>query len=113
MPGLSDALLVSLILIALLLGLILVRVLAWRRYGYVFDGERLLVRSGWWRRRIKILPIRNIQSADYHQIFIDRWFGIAGLQLGVAGGGATSHGIKALPSETARSLRDELLSRFT
>ena len=88
------------------------RWLAWRRYAYALDGDRLLVRSGWWRRRIKILPIRNIQSVDYVQIFVDRWFGTADLAIGVAGGGLTGHGIKALPAKTAREIREQLLSRF-
>jgi hypothetical protein len=30
----------------------------------------------------------------------------------VAGGGMAGHGIKALPAETARDIRDQLLSRF-
>ena len=88
------------------------RWLAWRRYAYALDGDRLLVRSGWWRRRLKILPIRNIQSVDYVQMIVDRWFGTAGLVIGVAGGGLTGHGIKALPAKTAREIRDQLLSRF-
>jgi putative membrane protein len=99
--------------LGVLLIVLLVRQLAWRRYAYVLDGDRLLVRSGWWRRRIKILPIRNIQSVDYVQMFIDRWFGTAGLIIGVAGGGIGGHGIKALPAKTAREIRDQLLSRFT
>jgi putative membrane protein len=96
----------------LLVGLVLVRMLEWRRYGYAMDGDRLLVRSGWWRRRLKILPLRNIQSLEYRQNFLTRWFGIADLLIGVAGGGPTSHGIKALPTETARMIRDQLLLRF-
>ena len=88
------------------------RWLAWRRYAFALDGDRLLVRSGWWRRRVKILPIRNIQSVDYVQMFISRLFGTADLAIGVAGGGLTGHGIKALPAKTAREIRTILLSRF-
>lgn len=103
---------VSTLILLALLGIIALRWLAWRRYAYAFDGERLLVRSGWWQRRLKILPMRNIQSVDYLQSFVDRWFGTANLVFGVAGGGPTGHGIKALPSETARQVREQLLSRF-
>ena len=99
----------GLVVLAAMLG---TRLMAWRRYAYALDGDRLLVRSGWWRRRLKILPLKNIQSVDYLQIFIDRWFGTANLVLGVAGGGLTSHGIKALPAQTAREIRKHLLSRF-
>ena len=98
--------------LAALAGLLLVRVFAWRRYAYALDGDRLLVRSGWWRRRLKILPLRNVQSIDYQQTPLDRWFGAANLIIGVAGGGLAGHGIKALPAETARAVRGHLLSRF-
>lgn len=99
-------------MLALLAVLITVRVMAWRRYAYAIDGERLLVRSGWWRRRLAILPFRSIQSIDYQQSFIDRWFGAANLVIGVAGGGLSGHAIKALPAQTARDVRTTLLSRF-
>ena len=98
--------------LALLAVLMAVRVMAWRRYAYAIDGERLLVRSGWWRRRLAILPFKSIQSIDYQQSFIDRWFGAANLVIGVAGGGLSGHSIKALPSQTAREVRETLLSRY-
>ena len=98
--------------LAALAAVLATRFMAWRRYAYALDGERLLVRSGWWRRRLKILPIGNVQSVDYRQSFVDRRFGVADLLIGVAGGGLTSHGIKALPAETARDIRTRLLSRF-
>ena len=93
--------------------LILVRWLDWRRTRYALDGDRLLVRRGWWRRRLVILPLTSIQSADLAQNFISRRFGTATLMIGVAGGsGFSEHGVPALPRETARALRTELLARF-
>jgi putative membrane protein len=87
------------------------RWLDWRRLGYALDEDRLLVRSGWWRRRRLILPLARIQSIDLRQSFISRWFGVGTLAFGVAGGGALSiHRIPALPIETARQLRSELLT---
>ncbi len=102
----------GMLLSAGLLAAIATRWLAWRRYAFALDGDRLLVRSGWWRRRLKILPTRNIQSIDYLQVLVDRWFGVASLTIGVAGGGLAGHGIKALPVKTARSLRGQLLTSF-
>lgn len=109
---LDTMVIVSVLILFALVGAITTRWLAWRRYGYAFDGDRLLVRSGWWRRRLKILPMRNVQSVDYLQSFISRWFGTADLVIGVAGGGLAGHGIRALPSEIARQVREQLLSRF-
>ncbi|NUT00379.1 MAG: PH domain-containing protein [Sphingomonas sp.] len=95
--------------IATLLGVIAVRFLAWTRTGYAIDGNRILVRTGWWRRRIAVLPAGKIQSVDLRESFISRLFGIASLQFGVAGGGIAGHSIPAIPSGEARKLRDQLL----
>ena len=97
----------------LLVGGIALRWLAWRRTGYALDSERLLIRTGWWRRRTLVLPIRRIQSIDLTQNFISRWFGTATLAFGVAGGsGFSAHEIPALHEEKARGLREQLLSRL-
>ena len=86
------------------------RWLAWRRTGFVTDGDRLIFRTGWWRRRIVVLPKTRVQSIDIAQTFVSRWFGTASLLFGVAGGNSLSnHMIPALPRETARQLRDQLL----
>ena len=95
---------------AITLGL-MARWLAWRRTGYVLDGDRLLVRTGWWRRRTLILPVRRIQSMDLAQSFVGRWFGTATLRFGIAGGSSASvNEIPALPEKSARALRRQLLS---
>jgi putative membrane protein len=71
-----------------------------------------LIRGGWWRRRLLILPLRRIQSIDLTQNFVSRWFGTASLRFGVAGGsGFSAHQIPALAENWARELRSELLSR--
>lgn len=94
-------------------GMILARWLGWRRYRYTLDGDRLLVRSGWWRRRLIILPLASVQSVDFRENMLSRRFGTASLTIGVAGGsGFARHGVAALPRETARGLRSDLLSRF-
>ena len=110
--GLAPALFINGIPFLALVLVILMRFLAWRRYAYALAGDRLLVRSGWWRRRIRILPLTNVQSVDFLQSFISRWLGTANLVIGVAGGGLAGHGIKSLPSETAREIRGQLLSGY-
>jgi putative membrane protein len=92
------------------LALWLARRLEWRRIGYALDVDRLLIRTGWWRRRTTVLPLSKIQSVDLRESFVSRWFGTASLQFGVAGGSSlTPHSIPAIPREGARQLRDRLL----
>jgi putative membrane protein len=94
-------------------GLIATRWQGWRRFGYALDGDRLLIRSGWWRRRLVILPLASIQSADYRENIVTRAFGTASLTLGVASGrGYSQHGIPALEQDKARELRDQLLAPY-
>jgi putative membrane protein len=101
---------VGLIIIA---AAIATRWLAWRRFRYALDGDRLLVRSGWWKRRLIILPLASIQSVDVTESIISRRFGSAALAIGVAsGGGFSSHGIPAVPRDAARGLRRQLLAPF-
>jgi putative membrane protein len=93
--------------------LIAFRWLDWRRTRYALDQDRLLVRRGWWRRRLVILPLSSIQSADLTENIISRRFGTASLLIGVAGGsGFSAHGVPALPRQTAHDLRAQLLLRF-
>jgi putative membrane protein len=86
------------------------RALAWRTTAYAIDGDRLLVRMGWWKKRITLLPLRRIQSITLHESFVTRRFGIASLAFGVAGGRAgRGYSVPAIPREGARGLRDRLL----
>lgn len=102
---------IGLALATLILAAMLIRFLSWRRTFYALDGDRLLVRSGWCRRRMIVLPVAKIQSLDVAQDPVSRLFGIADLQLGVAGGGMfPRHEVPALERETARRLRRDLLS---
>jgi len=78
----------------------------------LLDDDRLLVRTGWWRRRLRILPLDKIQSIDVADSLMKRWFGVADMAMGVAGGqGFSAHTIPALPREDARKLREQLLFR--
>ena len=98
---------------AAIAALIATRWLGWRRFRYALDGKRLLVRSGWWRRRTIILPFASIQSVDINENVLSRRLGTASLTIGVASGrGFSAHGIPALGRDTAHALRDELLELF-
>jgi putative membrane protein len=85
------------------------RWLAWKRTAFALDGGRLLIRTGWWARRLSVLPVRNIQSIDLTENFVTRLFGTSALHFGVAGG--TGHRIPAVPRETALQVRHQLLSQ--
>jgi putative membrane protein len=56
-----------------------------------------------------VLPKARIQTADLTDTPLSRGFGISALRFGVAGGGFGGHLIPAIPTDTARQLRSELL----
>ncbi|MCM8558455.1 PH domain-containing protein [Sphingomicrobium sediminis] len=96
-------------LIPTLLGTVF-RFLDYRHRRHRVDSNRFLMRQGWWRQRMVVLPLDRIQSADVKRNVIDRWFGIADLKLGVAGGsGFAAHGIEAIDFTEIYALRETLL----
>lgn len=87
-----------------------IKYLNWRRHKYVLSGNQLYVRRGWWRRRLTILPIRKIQTADISQSPLDHPFDLATLTLGVAGGSSMAPlRISAIPMDLAKALRTQLI----
>lgn len=96
------------VLLFLLLGA--QRWLEWRHTGFALEAERLLIRTGWWRRRTLLIPLRKVQSVTLHESSLSRWFGIATLAIDVAGGRASGQIVPSLPREGASLLRKELLS---
>jgi putative membrane protein len=101
---------IGLAMTVILAAIVAERWLSWRRTGFALDGDRLLVRAGWWRRRTLVLPLRRIQSIDLKHNLISRRFGTGSLVFGVAGGkGFSDHRIPALPEKKARDLREQLL----
>ncbi len=101
------------LLLAALSWAVVARWLSWRRTAFTVYAEALNVRSGWWRRRTILLPLRSVQSVELSESFISRRFGIARLTIGVAGGrGFAQHSIPAVPRERASQVRDALLSRY-
>ncbi|WP_300972905.1 PH domain-containing protein [Sphingomonas sp. LHG3406-1] len=87
------------------------RWLEWQRTAYAVEGQRLLIRSGWWSRKTFLIPLRNIQSVTLHENSLGRKFGIATLAIDVAGGRSTGQRIPSLPRNEASLVRTELLSR--
>jgi putative membrane protein len=86
------------------------RWLEWRNTGFALEAGRLLIRTGWWRRRTLLLPLRNVQSVTLRENSLGRRFGIASLAIDVAGGQATGQRVPSLAREQASLLRSELLS---
>lgn len=99
----------AIILLAVPVSLILF--LNWRHHQYALTGGQLYVRSGWWRRKFTILPLRKIQTIDVSQSPLDHPLDLATITIGIAGGSATAPlRIIAIPVQSAMDLRTWLFA---
>ncbi|ASK89261.1 PH domain-containing protein [Sphingorhabdus sp. SMR4y] len=90
----------------------LVLILSWRQHQYVLSDGQLFVRSGWWRRRLTLLPLSKIQTVDVSQTPWDHPLDLATIIIGIAGGSAIAPlTIRAIGLDQASDLRRQLLSR--
>lgn len=84
--------------------------LRWYRHRYALQDGQINVSQGLWKKRLTILPLAKVQSADLHDSFFLRRFGLAGLRIGVAGGAARSPlSIGPVPIDEARNLQEALV----
>jgi len=81
-----------------------------RSYGYAERETDLLVVSGILIRRLVIVPYGRMQMVDLTAGPIDRWLGIATVQLHTAAA-TTDAAIPGLPPDDAAALRDRLAAR--
>lgn len=99
--------------VALLAGLVAAGWLTWligrqvRAIGFCLRADDLLVVSGIMFRRLVVVPFGRMQLVDVTRGPVDRWFGLASVQLHTAA--ATSDAVvPGLSPEDAATLRDRL-----
>ena len=81
-----------------------------RALGYAERDDDLLVRKGVLFRSLVVVPYGRMQFVDVQAGPLDRWGGIAKVQLHTAAP-ATDASIPGLPPEDAARLRDRLAAR--
>lgn len=86
-------------------------VLAWRRLSFAIDGATVYKRQGVIFRRERQAPLDRLQAVDIRQPLLARAFGLAELQLEVAGGAGSGVTLGFLKLDDANVLRAELLAR--
>ena len=90
----------------------LINYLNWRHHQYALTNSQLYVRSGWWRRKLTILPIHKIQTVDVSQSPLDHPLDLATVTIGIAGGSTIAPlKITAISLQTALGLRRQLFTR--
>lgn len=79
----GRTMLVALVLVGIVA--LVVRVLAWQRFHYSFDGEVLRVAEGVVSRNQRSLDVARIQQVEVDRTFLQRLLGLAALRVETAG----------------------------
>lgn len=102
-PAGARAALIALAIVGAI-GLIL-RVLAWQRFHYSFDGEVLRVDAGVFSRHHRALHVNRIQQVDVDRSVLQRVLGLAALRIETAGAsGEVEVELRVVGDEEARAL---------
>lgn len=73
--------------------------------------DHVVIRRGFWKPKMTLLPHASVQSIDLKTDFILRPLGLGTLVFGVPGGSAlAAHEIPAIPLGVAKDLRDRILA---
>ncbi len=56
------------------------------RHGYALDGDMLFIRSGFWRRRLAMVRIANVETVSVSKGWLQRRWGLADVTIDIAGG---------------------------
>ncbi len=85
---------------------------AFERTAWLLGDDALRIRSGVWVHAEVAIPRQRVQHVDVRQGPIERWFGLAHLQIYTAASGLGSDGsLPGLDLAVAEELRRELVSR--
>lgn len=84
------------------------------RMGYAVDGERIVVRGGWWDRWWRMAELDKLQVLRLSRSPLDRACGTASLWLDTAGahGSAPALRLRLLPLAQAQALHAQLAARL-
>lgn len=98
----------TMIVVMLLVGVIglVVRVLAWQRFHYSFDGEVLRVSEGVLSRNHRVLDVARIQQVEIDRTLAQRLLGLAALRVETAGSSTEVEvELRVVPEDEAVALR--------
>lgn len=84
------------------------------RMGWSVEGERIVVRGGWWDRWWRMAELDKLQALRLSRSPLDRLFGTASLWLDTAGAQASAPPLRLrlLPEAQAQALYEQLATRL-
>jgi putative membrane protein len=99
---------VGFLLLLAIIGLV-VRVLAWQRFRFSFDGEVIRVEEGVLSRNRRTIDVARVQQVEIDRSLVQRSFGLAALRVETAGSATEVEvDLRVLPEDDAVALRAAL-----
>ncbi|MFM9413902.1 PH domain-containing protein [Peptococcus simiae] len=95
----------ALVIIALIVNLIASITVKYQRYRYIIHSDLIAVRSGVFTITREYLPMRRLQKVHVESGLINRFCGLADIELYSAGGTLS---IRYLPADEAEALAEDL-----
>jgi putative membrane protein len=89
--------------------------LKWKHLGYYTDGEHVVTRHGFWRRRTIVVPYDRVQVVFSSQTVFQRRRRLGTLTIDTAGGGGLASGDAVaidIDSSVAETLREDVASNL-
>ncbi len=101
-----------LLVVVILLVLLGLRVLAWQRFRWSFDGEVVRVEQGVLSRSRRVVDVERVQQVELDRPFVQRLLGVATLRIETAGSDAGPEvELRVLGLDDALALREALQPR--
>lgn len=91
---------------------LLIAVAHWWAFRFRLEQDDLVIDSGIFARRRRVIPLARVQNIDLEQNLLERLFGVAELRLETASGGKdTEASLQVLALDEAQELQAELMRR--
>lgn len=104
------ALLIVPLVLALIPLLMVVAVLQWKRHRFAVTDRAILISNGLFDQRLWIIPFERAQTISISRSPLQRWLGLASVDVDTAGAGVFNYPVIAdLDPESADALGDRLL----
>ncbi len=80
--------------------------LSFRYSGYALRKHDLHVRSGWWRRKTRVVPFSRVQHVSIDSGMIERYYGLASLSVYTAGASQADFKLRGIKESKAQEIKD-------
>ena len=102
----------SIVYVVLLLLVLLVSRISFRKKGFAFRTHDVLYRHGIIATNTLVIPYNRVQHVALHEGLLSRYFGLAKIEIFTAGGSSSDIQIPGIPKEQAENIKQLLMGKI-